>query len=102
MHPEWQHAGPERHILVVDDEPSLRLLVCMFLESEGYVVETAASGDEALRVLHDRRPDVLLLDLMMPGMDGWEVLRACRAQVDLADLPVIVMSAAPSLGRPPD
>jgi CheY-like chemotaxis protein len=91
---------PERSILVVDDEPTLRLLIVRLLRGEGYAVEPAANGIEALDAVRRQRPDAVVLDLVMPKMDGWEFLRVCRATPELLDLPVIVMSATPTLRQP--
>ncbi len=82
-----------RRILVVDDETTIRNTLAELLEIEGYRVDTARDGREALRQLQQVKPDAMLLDLMMPDLDGWDVLRACRANPMLADLRVIVMSA---------
>jgi CheY-like chemotaxis protein len=91
--------GPGRSVLVVDDEPALRLLLTRFLEGESYQVASAANGFDALASVRAHRPDTVLLDLVMPEMDGWAFLRACQASPELADLPVIVMSATPNLGQ---
>jgi DNA-binding response OmpR family regulator len=88
-----------RHILVVDDEPVIRETLGELLEIDGYLVETAQNGLDALRRLRQRRPDVLVLDLMLPVLDGWDVLRACRADPMLTDLPIIVMSARPDVAE---
>ena len=87
-----EHSGCRR-ILVVDDEVTIRNTLAELLEIEGYRVDTARDGWEALRQLRQVKPDAMLLDLMMPELDGWGVLRACRADPMLADLRVIVMSA---------
>jgi CheY-like chemotaxis protein len=85
-----------RRILVVDDDPGIVQLLKDLLDLEGYAVDTANNGAVALVQVERRRPDLVLLDLMMPVMDGWQFLRACREQRDLADLPVVVLSAAKS------
>ena len=77
-------------ILVVDDEPAIRRLVRAKLQADGYAVVLAERGEEALRLLEDERPDLVVLDLMMPGMDGFEALRRIRA---LGQLPVIMLTA---------
>jgi DNA-binding response OmpR family regulator len=80
-------------ILVVDDEESIRLMVRQFLEQEGYRVVAAASGTDALRRFYADRPDAVLLDLMLPGMDGWEVCARIR---ELSDVPVLLVTARTS------
>ena len=80
-------------ILVVEDEPAMRTFLSWVLEREGYSVTTAANGREALAELELRTPDVLLLDLMMPVMDGWELVAACRADPATRGLPIVVLSA---------
>jgi two-component system KDP operon response regulator KdpE len=77
-------------ILVVDDEPPIVRLVRAKLQADGYAVVTAARGEEALALLEDQRPDLVVLDLMMPGMDGFETLRHIREQ---SQLPVIMLTA---------
>jgi DNA-binding response OmpR family regulator len=78
-------------VLIVDDEPDILLMLRVNLESEGYQTALAADGETALRRIEEERPDVMLLDVMMPVMDGWSVLGA------LADAPdpprVVVLSA---------
>ena len=81
-------------VLVVDDQPAnLRLLDAM-LSPRGYQVRTAASGEEALAALKDDEVDLVLLDIVMPGMDGYEVCRTIREQVDTAYLPVVMVTAS--------
>ena len=80
-------------VLVVDDEPVIRELVAEALELEGYAVETAANGAEALTKVQARAPSVIVLDLMMPVMNGWDFLNACRAYPACAGVPVVVTSA---------
>lgn len=77
-------------ILVVDDEPDIVALMRDFLEAEGYAVETAADGSTALAVLESKPVDCVLLDVMMPGQSGFEVLRAIR---EMGDVPVLFLSA---------
>jgi two-component system OmpR family response regulator len=80
-------------VLVVDDDPDLRTFMTAALEDSGYEVRTAADGRIALKLLRDWRPDLILLDLMMPGVDGWAFRRTQLAQESLASIPVVVMSA---------
>lgn len=77
-------------ILVVDDEPQIRRSLQVNLENRGYAVETAESGEEALTSFANRRPDVMILDLLLPGIGGVEVTRRIRAS---AAVPIIVLSA---------
>jgi EAL domain-containing protein (putative c-di-GMP-specific phosphodiesterase class I)/ActR/RegA family two-component response regulator len=81
-------------VLVVDDEPSVRLLLRDILEMEGYDVMEAPDGPAALEMLAGHRPDCVLLDVMMPGMSGIEVLGLVRADEELTDLPVMMLTAA--------
>jgi two-component system response regulator MprA len=83
----------ERRVLVVDDDPSIQGFLAEALTDEGYGVRTAANGREALTVLAGWHPDLILLDLMMPEMDGWAFRAEQRTRADLADVPVIVLSA---------
>jgi CheY-like chemotaxis protein/DNA-binding CsgD family transcriptional regulator len=81
-------------VLVVDDEPDLRELLRINLSLDGHHVLLAADGDEALRVAHADSPDLILLDVMMPRRDGWEVLGAMKAgEPDVASIPVVMLTA---------
>ncbi|HEY8212001.1 MAG TPA: response regulator [Myxococcaceae bacterium] len=79
-------------ILVVDDDPDILEALSEILEAEGYAVDRARHGQEALARIEQRRPDLILLDLMMPVMDGWEFSQALRQRGD-SDIPVVVLSA---------
>jgi DNA-binding response OmpR family regulator len=81
--------GGER-ILVVDDEPSISEVVALYLRREGFEVEVAADGDLALAMITRRRPDLLVLDLMIPGTDGLSITRQVRGG---ASLPIIMLTA---------
>ncbi|MDQ3914198.1 MAG: response regulator [Actinomycetota bacterium] len=80
-------------ILVVDDEPDLRLLVRMTLEGSGYAVEEASTAREALDRANEVKPALVLLDIRLPDADGFDVLRALRANEEFAQTPVVMMSA---------
>ena len=80
-------------ILVVDDEPGIVEIACVNLEDAGFTVATAATGEEALLRARDDRPDLIVLDIMLPGMDGWEVLRELEADPTTAGIPVIFLTA---------
>jgi DNA-binding response OmpR family regulator len=84
-------------ILVIDDEPMVRDTLGQVLADEGYVVDVAADGADALDRVHAARPDVILLDLMMPGMNGRQFLSALRAEADFNSVPVLIMTAVHGL-----
>ena len=80
-------------VLVVEDSAPAREVVMRILRREGYSVIGAADGFEALHAMQTSKPDLILLDLMMPGMDGFTLLAKLRAQPGLQNLPVIMLSA---------
>jgi two-component system, OmpR family, phosphate regulon response regulator PhoB len=81
------------HILVVDDEPDISALVAYHLAREAYRVRTAADGTEALRAVDSEPPDLIVLDLMLPGMSGLEVLQELRRREETRQIPVILLTA---------
>jgi CheY-like chemotaxis protein len=86
-------------LLVVEDEPLLRELLTLVLTEEGYKVQAAENGTVALQLLEAWRPRVILLDLMMPPLDGWAFRAVQLAHPELRDIPVIVISAAYDVKR---
>ncbi len=84
--------GEQHRILVVDDQQEILDLTETVLAGGGYSISTASSGDEALGQLAREPFDLVLLDINMPGMDGWETLRLLRADEQLADLAVVMFS----------
>lgn len=80
-------------VLVVDDEPDIVQITCGCLEMRGFRTISAASGKEALASASRDKPDVMLVDILMPGMDGLSVIRACREDDRLRRLPIVVLSA---------
>ena len=80
----------EQKILVIDDSPDLLRIVQLCLEREKYQVFTAASGKEGLQRTYSVQPDLVILDVMMPGMDGWEVLTRLR---EMSDVPIMMLTA---------
>ncbi|MFX1682058.1 response regulator [Mitsuaria sp. CC2] len=82
-----------KKVLIVDDHADIRRLVRLTLEFEDVEVREAAEGSSALKMLDGWRPDALLVDLMMPGMDGLALCRAVRARSDTHDLPVVFLTA---------
>ncbi len=78
------------YILLVDDDPNIRRLVQLYLEKEGFAVTCADRGDDALAEFRKLPPDLMLLDVMLPGMDGWQVLKAIRKT---SAIPIIMLTA---------
>jgi DNA-binding response OmpR family regulator len=83
----------KKKILVVDDEDDILHFLELVLKEKGYEVVTAANGHEALTTAQIEKPDLVLLDIMMPQMDGWEVLKLLRVDEETANIPVAMLSA---------
>ena len=81
-------------VLVIDSDPAFRDLVTRFLGKEGFRVVTASEGDEGLSRARQLRPGLITLDVMMPGLDGWALLTALKADPELSDIPVIMLTMA--------
>src|SRR5690242_19436152 len=88
--PGRQQTGPA--VLLVDDDERMRELVRIELEREGYDVQEAASADEGLASIETRKPELILLDVMMPHVDGWEMLRRIQEQHGAGAIPVLMFS----------
>jgi CheY-like chemotaxis protein len=88
--------GNQKRVLVVDDDASIRELLSTALEEDGYEVVPAVNGQDALAVCERWRPDVIILDLMMPVMDGWTFAKRLRER---DEIPIVVLSAATDLAR---
>ena len=86
-------SGDQKTVLAVDDERDIIEMLVLLLESEGYRVKTATDGREAIELLRTDRPDLVLLDIMMPDVDGHQVCRFIRSQERLADMPVLMLTA---------
>jgi two-component system response regulator VicR len=82
-----------KRILVVDDEPELRNVIQLILNLDGYETLTARGGAECLEILDQQTVDLIILDLMMPKVDGWEVLRQLKAQGRPDAIPVVLLTA---------
>jgi DNA-binding response OmpR family regulator len=83
----------KRKILVVDDDPTMVKLINVNLKLNNYSVVEATSGEQALDVLSDEPLDLVVLDIMMPGVDGWEVLQRIRSNSETEEMPVILVTA---------
>jgi CheY-like chemotaxis protein len=87
-------------VLIVEDDDVIRGAIQLVLEWEGYRVDCARNGQEALNMLRTDRPSLVLLDLMLPVLDGWAFCEAQKADPDLANIPVVVVSALDSRNSP--
>ena len=85
-------AEGRRLVLIVDDDDRLREFVRVNLEMEGYAVREASNAEEGLKALEDEPPDLILLDVMMPQVDGWEMLRRVQERHGVGAIPVIMFS----------
>jgi two-component system response regulator VicR len=83
----------KKRILYVEDEKEMLELTRIVLEREGYEMLAAVGGAEGIEAIKREKPDLVLLDLMMPDVDGWEVYRRMKADKDVADIPVIIITA---------
>jgi len=85
--------GPVHRILVVDDEPDITALVAYHLAKEGYRVTTAGNGSDALRSAREERPDLVVLDLMLPGLSGFDLLAELRRREETREVGVVLLTA---------
>ena len=81
-------------VLVIEDEPSIQKVIKANLSASGYTVIAAKNGEEGLELLHSDIPDLVLLDLMMPGISGWDVINKMKSEEQLSHIPVIVVTAS--------
>ncbi len=92
-------AAPLQRMLVIDDDPSACELMQRVCSREGFEVVTAGSGEEGLRLAREKRPSVITLDVVMPGIDGWTVLKALKSDAELSAIPVIMISISDERSR---
>jgi len=81
------------NVLIVDDEVAIRLLCRVNLQADGFAVREAGDGSSALAAIHEEAPDVVLLDVMLPGEDGFEIAARLRADARTASIPIIFLTA---------
>jgi DNA-binding response OmpR family regulator len=90
----WDGEGAAMHrILIVDDEPNIVLALELLMKKEGYEVHTVDDGERAVQAAKELRPDLILLDIMMPKMDGYEVCQRIRSDALLKDISIIMLTA---------
>ncbi|MFZ5818409.1 MAG: response regulator transcription factor [Chloroflexota bacterium] len=80
----------QKRVLAIDDDTAITELLSMLLRTHGYDVLTANTGEEGVKIIQEKSPDVIVLDLMMPGMDGWQVCKQVRT---FSNVPIIILSA---------
>src|SRR5215210_5329208 len=90
---DYNTSMANQRILIVDDDREIVRVVRGYLEQAGYEVFATYEGESALHMLRSVRPDLLLLDLMLPHRDGWELTRLIRADAALANIPIIMLTA---------
>jgi DNA-binding response OmpR family regulator len=88
-----EQGSQEHKVLIVDDDAFIRRPLEYILREEGFAPLTAVDGDDCLDKIADERPDLIILDVMMPGRDGFEVCRILKQDPDLTDIPIILLSA---------
>jgi two-component system alkaline phosphatase synthesis response regulator PhoP len=84
---------PKREILVVEDNPQTVKLIKFILEKNDYSAVTAKDGEKGLQMAKEKKPDLIILDLMLPGMDGYRVCETLKADADTKEIPIIVLTA---------
>lgn len=82
-----------KHVLLIEDEPNIAEAIRFILERDGWQVSTHADGQDAVRVVREAGPDVLVLDVMLPNRSGFDILRELRADAALSTLPVLMLTA---------
>lgn len=85
-------------IMIVEDDEDMRTLLCEFLEDSGYLVYDAGNGLSAMQIMRQHKPDIALLDVMLPDMDGYEICRWMKQEDSVKDTPVIFITARSALG----
>jgi len=94
----WHPVGAKR-VLIVDDDPSIRELLARYLKREGFAVLEAENGQQGIRLAERELPNVIILDVMMPGTDGWSVLEHLKSHVSLSSIPVIMLTMVDDRSR---
>ncbi|UYV35906.1 response regulator [Rhodobacteraceae bacterium D3-12] len=82
-----------KHVLLIEDEPNIIEAISFILSRDGWKVDTHSNGQTAMDALRDKQPDLLILDVMLPGMSGYDILRCVREDGEMAGLPVLMLTA---------
>ena len=85
-----------KEVLIVDDEPGIVVALQFLMEQQGYNVMTAESGEFALDLIYESKPDLILLDIMLPGIDGWEICEIVRLNPDYRNIKIVFLTARKS------
>jgi DNA-binding response OmpR family regulator len=93
LHALDERPRDRRHVLFADDDPGMRAIVLINLEAEGFEVTAVEDGDQALQEVDRLHPDLIVLDVMMPGRDGFDVLQRLKACPETAAIPVVLLTA---------
>ena len=96
----WELFVAAKRILYIEDKIEMISLTRIFLRQKGFEVLGAIDGEQGLETIKQEKPDLVLLDLVMPGMSGWEVYEEMQADDDMAQIPVIIVSASPQESEP--
>ncbi|MGE5372575.1 MAG: ATP-binding protein [Solirubrobacterales bacterium] len=99
IRPRFSETGEPKTILVADDDRSIRLLLKQELDAAGYRVTEASNGLEALTIIHQQRPDLVILDVMMPDVSGFDVASVLKSEAETSNLPIILLSIVEDLDR---
>ncbi|PIE12221.1 MAG: two-component system response regulator [Rhodobacterales bacterium] len=83
----------DKHVLLIEDEPNIIEAVSFILSRDGWRVDTHSNGQTAVDTVLERQPDLVILDVMLPGMSGYDILRSLRAEKTTVDLPVLMLTA---------
>jgi len=86
-----------KKILVIEDDLTLRNVLAEFLEADGFIVSVASDGEEGLNLISEVKPDLILLDIILPKKDGFEVLKAMKGDKEISDIPVMLLTNLGSL-----
>jgi DNA-binding response OmpR family regulator len=92
-------ATEARHVTIIEDEADIAALLAHCFAAEGFRVTTARDGSAGLDIIHQQRPDLVILDLMLPRVSGWDVFSSLKADQATAEIPVVVLSANSEVGN---